>query len=57
METVPRLSALTPFSNARSLGIQSKLLVMLLTVSVVSVLVAGVIGHVSGTNSLRHNEY
>ena len=44
-------------SGIRSLGFQSKLLVMLLTVSVVSVLVAGVIGYVSGTNSLREAEY
>jgi class 3 adenylate cyclase len=30
---------------------------MLLTVSVISVLIAGAIGYVSGTNSLRHDEY
>lgn len=41
----------------RSLGFQSKLLIMLLAVSVLSVLVAGVIGYVSGTNSLRAAEY
>ncbi len=32
-------------------------LVLLLTVSVISVLIAGAIGYVSGTNSLRDNEY
>lgn len=41
----------------RSLGFQSKLLIMLLAVSVVSVLVAGIIGYTSGTNSLRAAEY
>lgn len=41
----------------RSLGFQSKLLVMLLAVSVLSVLVAGLIGYISGTNSLRDAEY
>ena len=41
----------------RSLGFQSKLLIMLLTVSVISVLVAGLIGYISGTNSLRAAEY
>ena len=41
----------------RSLGFQSKLLVMLLTVSVLSVLIAGVIGYLSGTHSLREAEY
>lgn len=41
----------------RSLGFQSKLLLMLLTVSVISVLIAGVIGYISGTNSLRNAEY
>ena len=41
----------------QSLGFQSKLLIMLLTVSVISVLVAGLIGYISGTNSLRAAEY
>jgi len=41
----------------RSLGFQSKLLIMLLAVSVLSVLIAGTIGYVSGTNSLRSAEY
>jgi class 3 adenylate cyclase len=41
----------------RSLGFQSKLLIMLLAVSVISVLVAGLIGYISGTNSLRAAEY
>lgn len=43
--------------RGRALGFQSKLLVMLLTVSVISVLIAGAIGYVSGTNSLRDTEY
>lgn len=41
----------------RSLGFQSKLLIMLLAVSVISVLIAGVLGYISGTNSLRNAEY
>lgn len=41
----------------RSLGFQSKLLIMLLAVSVTSVLVAGSIGYLSGTRSLRDAEY
>lgn len=41
----------------RALGIQSKLLIALLIVSVVSVLIAGSIGYVSGTNSLRAAEF
>jgi len=41
----------------RSLGFQSKLLVMLLIVSVLSVLIAGLIGYTSGTESLREAEY
>lgn len=41
----------------RALGIQSKLLIALLIVSVVSVLIAGTIGYVSGTNSLRNAEF
>ena len=44
-------------ARARSLGFQSKLLIMLLVVSVISVLIAGAIGYVSGTNSLRNDEY
>lgn len=47
----PKLSAL------RSLGFQSTLLVMLLAVSVISVLTAGLLGYISGTNSLRDAEY
>ena len=46
-----------PTNGLRSLGFQSKLLVMLLTVSVVSVLIAGAIGYISGTTSLRSAEY
>lgn len=44
-------------SGLRSLGFQSMLLIMLLAVSVLSVLVAGGIGYVSGTTSLRNAEY
>jgi class 3 adenylate cyclase len=43
--------------SRRSLGIQSKLLIVLLVVSVLSVLVAGAIGYVSGTDSLRNAEF
>lgn len=39
------------------MGFQSKLLIMLLVVSVLSVLTAGVIGYMSGTTSLRSAEY
>ncbi len=53
-----RLSdALSRGGRLRSLGFQSKLLLMLLTVSVLSVLVAGLIGYLSGTTSLRNAEY
>jgi class 3 adenylate cyclase len=44
-------------SRLRSLGFQSKLLIMMLTVSVLSVLIAGLIGYLSGTNSLRNAEF
>lgn len=44
-------------SGVRSLGFASKLLIMLLGVSAISVLVAGAIGYVSGTTSLRNAEY
>jgi class 3 adenylate cyclase len=54
---VARLSVLGRISRGRALGFQSKLLIMLLTVSVISVLIAGGIGYVSGTNSLRQAEY
>jgi len=39
------------------MGFQSKLLIMMLVVSVLSVLTAGVIGYLSGTSSLRNAEY
>ncbi|TPG28178.1 adenylate/guanylate cyclase domain-containing protein [Mycobacterium hodleri] len=51
------MSVLGRIPRVRTLGFQSKLLVMLLTVSVISVLIAGAIGYVSGTNSLRTTEY
>ncbi len=41
----------------RALGIQSKLLIVLLSVSVISVLVAGSIGYTFGTESLRSAEF
>ena len=53
--TVPKARSLV--ERLRSLGFQSKLLIMLLVVSVLSVLVAGVLGYVSGTDSLREAEY
>ncbi|SDZ50579.1 adenylate/guanylate cyclase domain-containing protein [Herbiconiux ginsengi] len=40
-------------SNRRGLGIQSKLLIMLLSVSIGSTLVVGYVGYVSGRDSLR----
>ncbi len=46
-----------PGGPHRSLGIQSKLLIVLLVVSVLSVLIAGAIGYVSGTDSLRNAEF
>lgn len=46
-----------PIGASRGLGIQSKLLIALLIVSVLSVLVAGSIGYVPGTNSLRNAEF
>ena len=53
-DSVARLPELR---GLRSLGFQSKLLIMLLGVSVISVLIAGILGYVSGTNSLRNAEY
>ena len=41
----------------RSLGFQSKLLIMMLVVSVGSALIAGLIGFTFGTNALRDTEY
>ena len=53
-----RLSgALSRGGRPRSLGFQSKLLIMLLAVSIVSVVIAGAIGYVSGTTSLRNAEF
>ena len=40
----------------RSLGFQSKLMIMLLAVSVTSVLIAALLGYLSGTHSLRNAE-
>ncbi len=45
------------FGALRSLGFQSKLLIMMLVVSVGSALIAGLIGFTSGTNALRDTEY
>jgi class 3 adenylate cyclase len=44
-------------SGLRSLGFQSKLLAMLLTVSVLSALIVGAIGYSWGTSSLREAEF
>lgn len=41
----------------RSLGIQSKLLIMLLLVSVISIAVTGVIGYINGRESLTESAY
>lgn len=43
--------------SLQGLGIQSKLLIVLLIISVLSVLVAGTIGYISGTDSLRQAEF
>lgn len=51
------MARLPQLRGLRSLGFQSKLLIMLLAVSVISVLTAGIIGYLSGTNSLRNAEY
>ena len=51
------MARLPELRGLRSLGFQSKLLIMLLGVSVISVLIAGILGYVSGTNSLRNAEY
>ena len=45
------------FGRLKLLGFQSKLLIMMLTVSVISVLIAGLIGYLSGTASLRDAEF
>lgn len=54
---MPSLSGRSAGRPRRALGIQSKLLIVLLLVSVVSVLVAGSIGYSSGTESLRNAEF
>ncbi len=51
MARLPKLRGLS------ALGFQSKLLIMLLSVSVVSVLIGGLLGLLSGTNSLRDQEF
>lgn len=51
------MARLSRLRGLRSLGFQSKLLIMLLTVSVFSVLIAGLIGYLSGTKSLRDAEF
>lgn len=55
MARMPDARSLT--DRLKSLGFQSKLLVMLLIVSALSVLIAGTIGYISGTQSLRDAEY
>ena len=52
-----RVARLPELRGLRALGFQSKLLIMLLAVSVLSLLIAGILGYVSGTNSLRNAEY
>lgn len=47
------LDARSAVGRLRSMGFQSKLLIMLLLVSVLSVLIVGVLGYISGTSSLR----
>ena len=51
------VARLPELRGLRALGFQSKLLIMLLAVSVLSVLIAGILGYISGTNSLRNAEY
>ncbi len=53
----PRPEARSFRERVGSLGFQSKLLVMMLVVSVGSALVAGLIGYTFGTTSLRDTEY
>jgi class 3 adenylate cyclase len=51
------VARLPELRGLRSLGFQSKLMIMLLSVSVISVVIAGILGYVSGTNSLRNAEF
>ncbi|WP_430592525.1 adenylate/guanylate cyclase domain-containing protein [Humidisolicoccus flavus] len=51
--TEPSATTRTARANRRGLGIQSKLLVMLLVVSLVSILVTGIIGYSNGRASLN----
>jgi class 3 adenylate cyclase len=51
------VARLPELRGLRALGFQSKLLIMLLAVSVLSVLIAGLLGYLSGTNSLRNAEF
>ena len=51
------MARLPELRGLRALGFQSKLLIMLLAVSVLSVLIAGLLGYLSGTNSLRNAEF
>ncbi|WFR66687.1 cache domain-containing protein [Curtobacterium flaccumfaciens] len=55
VEDVPRRSGkLRAFLASGNLDIQSKLLVMLLAVSIVAALVVGVVGYLNGRDSLEH---
>ncbi|GAA3337076.1 adenylate/guanylate cyclase domain-containing protein [Curtobacterium pusillum] len=55
VEDAPRRKGrLRTFLASGSLDIQSKLLVMLLAVSIVAALVVGVVGYLNGRNSLEH---
>ena len=51
------MARLPELRGLRSLGFQSKLMIMLLGVSVISVLIAGILGYLSGTSSLRDAEF
>ena len=51
------MARLPELRSLRALGFQSKLLIMLLSVSVISVLIAGILGYLSGTSSLREAEF
>jgi len=51
------VARLPELRSLRSLGFQSKLLIMLIAVSVTSVLIAALLGYFSGTNSLREAEF
>ncbi|MCU1515016.1 MAG: adenylate/guanylate cyclase protein [Microbacteriaceae bacterium] len=57
VERIPRRARLGALRAAPGLGIQSKLLIMLLSVTVLSSVVVGVIASVNGTDALRGSVY